>query len=66
MTSSWSKEHFKSDKILKILKIFGKFFKNFWKNLSNFGKTLENFGKIWEKISKKLAIFKMLCTPFFQ
>ena len=50
MTSSWSKERFKSDKILKNFKIFEKFLTFLWEIYSKFGKFshfLENFEKIW-------------------
>ena len=75
MTSSWSKERFKSDKILKFLENVAflkilQFWESFWQifeNLTNFSKTFENFGKIWKNFFfQNFAIFKMLGTPFFQ
>ena len=56
MTSSWSKERFKSDKILKNLKFW-----NFWQFYEKFSHFLENFLIFW-KIWKKFAIFRKFCT----
>ena len=66
MTSSWSKEHFKSDKILKILKIFGKFLTFLWEIFSLLGKFshfLENLGKfcIFSKILHFLENLEKIC-----
>ena len=55
MTSSWSKERFKSDKILKILKFLGKFYK-LWKNLAFLGNILVRF-KILNFFLKKFQNF---------
>jgi len=74
MTSSWSKEHFKSDKILKIFEIFGKFyifvkffgkfciFVNFFGKFCIFGKILhfwKNFAFL-EKFGKFSKIWQIL------
>ena len=66
MTSSWSKERFKSDKILKNFKIFGKFLTFLWEIFSFFGKfshfleNLENFC-IFSKILHFLENLEKIC-----
>jgi len=68
MTSSWSKERFKSDKFLKFFEIFEQFLKNFtflWNFLANFA-FLEKFyifWKIWQ-ILENLANFGKTLVKF--